>query len=98
MNQANNEWAALLTAHIRETVAGAVLDTLANQVQSGPAAMPFPKYLTRRQAAGILGVDEKTLGRYLKDGRLPCARPGVAECIAAEDLAVLHSERQARRR
>lgn len=44
-----------------DDLAGLIAEKL-NDRLSGPA-MPFPPFLTRRQAAHILGVDQKTVGR-----------------------------------
>lgn len=75
-----------------DDLAGLIAEKL-NDRLSGPA-MPFPPFLTRRQAAHILGVDQKTVGRYIQAGKLRCGRPGAAECISAEDLMVLYAEKR----
>lgn len=44
------------------------------------------KYLSKHEIAEILGVSERTIARYLKDGRLPGAILGKAWRIKESDV------------
>lgn len=78
---------------IADLVAARLLEI---QSQSNPAqsiGLPYPEFITRRQAAGLLQVDISTIARYINTGRLSCARPGVAESIAVSDLLPVYHEK-----
>ena len=48
------------------------------------------KYYTKREAAEILGVHERTIGRYLNAGRLKGARLGKAWKISESDISTFY--------
>lgn len=55
------------------------------------------EWLTAREAAEVLGIHEKTVGRYVRENRLPATRVGTSYRFRREDLeAFLEQNRSAR--
>src|SRR5579883_1437197 len=54
--------------------------------------MPLPGYISVKEAAKLTGLNEKTIYRYIDEGKLPAIR--VASSILVEEEAAQNYERQ----
>jgi excisionase family DNA binding protein len=81
-----------LPPELLEQLAVRVADILEErQSQTGDGSVT--RWLTIAEAAGVLGVDHKTVRSAIKDGRLPVARLGRAQRVLESDLALLATKR-----
>ncbi len=74
----------------RRLLDGEGMGRLPHLYQRIPASESLASYLTKRQAAEIVGVDEATLARWVKAGKIKAYKPVGQERILFNNTDVAH--------